>query len=266
MPFRIPASAWSAAPIAAVETRLRKLDGVLRSASRADGSVDLVRAKSLAGKDRYVSLLVSEVRKGGGGSTLTPAQARAEFETLQRAVATARAYDANSDGKLDFFETVEFDQHPERRQDHAARELILRAAEPVDIRQGEVRLSKETNSLPARLDAEKRITQLAEFNAATPEGAEALKWAMRREIALGHSASWEKSPVFDAVNYSERDWRAYIPFLGRKRLKGRGHLSNAELEARFGPLKAYSERTAREVNSLLLMDYKTGFLAGKDLP
>lgn len=266
MPFRTPASAWPATPIADVERRLRQFDGVLRSSTRADGAVDLVKAKALAGKDRYVSLLVSEVRQGREGSTLTPAQAQAEFLALQTALSSARRYDTNGDGKLNYQETVDFDQRAERKPDAAARQLVLRAAEPTDLKQGDVRMSKETSSKQARLDAEKRITELAEFHAATPEGAEALKWAMRLEVARGSGTTWKKSPVFDAINHSETDWRAFIPYLGAKYLKGRGHLSNGELEARFGPLKAFSERTAKEVNSLLLMDYRTGFLAGKDLP
>lgn len=255
MPTIVPS--WST-PVSDVQARLRKLETVLKGAERADGSVDLQKARQLAGKDIGLMDLVRSVRVDREKTLLGPADAKRAFMELQVAIQTAPDKDFNHDGKLGFRELPFYD-----RSDDPAQRLIFRAAMPVETRDGERPRPRVQMSLAARREAEQVITQTASFHAASPLGAEALAWSMRLDIAQGMDI---KDPiVFDAVNFSESDWRAKLPLIGKHYL-GRGHLSDKELTTRFGDLQSYVEKTRAAVNGALMMDYQSEFLAGVDLP
>lgn len=247
---------WST-PIADVERSLKRLEATLTAAKKPDGSVALDKAKALAGSDARLGDLVQAVRTSRERPTLTPPEARRAFLELQVALRSARDLDADHDGRLGFRE-VAF----RTGSDDLAERLVARAAIPLETSDGERPRARVALSLEARREAEKIISETAKFHAATPLGAEALAWDMRLRVVEGFDV--KGGIVFDAVNFSESDWRAKLPLLG-KRYRGEGHLSDKELQARFGDLGAYVEKTKAAVNALLLMDYASGFLAGKDL-
>lgn len=245
-------------PIAVVDQRLRKLQDVLEQSKAPDGSVDLRKAKALAGTDQQVSLLVHRIRWSDESSALTPEQARRQFMELQSAIQSTSAMDHDQDGKLGYEEL------PHSYSDDKSAMLVRHAASPKEITY-ERPTPRAFLSLEARRYAEEKISALAEHHAATPEGREALKWAMRLDLARGFDV--DNRQILDPIIYSEKSWQRHLPFIGRQYREGRGHLSDQELEARYGPdLAAYVERTKARVNQHLLMDYETEFLAGKDLP
>jgi len=257
-PVSASKSNWSVT-VADAQKRLKKLDEVLRGAQRVDGSVDLVKAKALAGKDFPVSALIDAARPDRFSPNLSAEQARSAFVELQRALQSAPQADTNRDGQIGYDErwslSVSGDQ---------AKQLVNTAATAGLPQPGEKPAMQSFNSVAARQGAEARISAVAEWHAQTPEGAEALKWSMRRDLVDGMNP--HDPALFDAVNHSETGWQARIPLFGKKSREGRGHLSNAELEARFGNLEQFSARTAREVNDRVLMDYQREYLTGKDLP
>ncbi|MBK7865099.1 MAG: hypothetical protein IPJ65_42180 [Archangiaceae bacterium] len=245
-------------PVSSVENRLSRFEQVLSASKRADSGVDLREAKVRAGTDLKVTDLIRTVRVGVDSSALTPAQATRAFLELQTAIATAQGYDADGDGSLDFHELAFFDT-----SDDLARRLVFSAAVPVESTDGRTLRPRVALSLEARREAERVITETAQFHGATPLGVEALTWSMRERVVEGFSL--EGGIVFDAVNYSETDWRAKLPLVGKK-YRGQGHLSDAELEKRFGDLATYIGKTRARVNERLMADYFTGYLAGSDLP
>lgn len=255
MPVTLPQ--WST-PVADVQRRLSKLGDVLTQARRPDGSVDLKQAKALAGRDVKLADLVQAVRTRWTETTLSPAEARRAFLELQTAVQTAKDYDADHDARLGYRELPFFDTH-----DDPARRLVFRAAAPLDTTDGRTARPRVALSREARAEAEEVITRTALFHAKTPLGAEALKWDMRLRVLEGYDV--RGGVVFDAVNFSESDWRAKLPLVGR-RWRGEGHLSDAELTKRFGDLATFVEKTKAQVNARVMMDYATEWLPGKDLP
>lgn len=252
---RVPS--WSTA-VSDVESRLAKLDDVLTRATQPDGSVDLKKAKALAGTDVVTADLVQTVRVDFERQALDEAEARRAFMELNVASSTARDRDANGDGRLGYRELW-----TARYSDDLAERLVYKAATPAELADGERAKPKVALSLEARREAEAVIVKTARFHAETPLGAEALAWDMRSRVVSGLDI--DDGIVFDAVNFSERDWRAKLPFIG-ERYRGQGHLSDAELTRRFGDLEAYVARKQAEVNARLMMDYASGFLAGSDLP
>ncbi len=249
---------WSS-PVADVESRLRKLDTVLHQAQRADGSVDLKKAKAMVGVDLRSADLLGVIRRDFTSTELSPAHARRAFMDLQTAISSAADLDTNRDGALGF---EELSWHPDN---DPATQLIARAALPVELSLHETPKPRVALSLDARREAEAVINATAQHHAATPAGAEAIKWEMRDRLSQGIDIT--SGMMFDAVNYSETNWKASIPFFGRKHREGQGHLSDKELQVRYGPdLGAYVEKTRAAINTRLMMDYERDFLAGKDLP
>jgi hypothetical protein len=249
--------AWST-PVVDIEKRLKKLESVLQGAKKPDGTIDMVKAKAAAGTDVRTADLLQSVRLNPGMPSLTEAQSRRAFLDLQTAVATAADFDRNKDGSVTFRELPMFydDSDPVKR-------LMFRAAKPLETRNGEDPSPRVQLSREARQEAERIITETARFHAQTPQGAEAMAWEMRMRITEGYDI---KDPiVFDAANFSESNWKAKLPFFGEK-YRGQGHLSDKELEKRFGNLSDYVARAKETVNTRLLLDYQTEYLAGKDLP
>lgn len=254
-PVNLPA--WST-PVVDVEKRLKKLETVLQGARKPDGTVDMVKARAAAGKDQHTAELLQTVRLNPSSPSLTAAEARRAFLDLQTAVQTAGDYDRNKDGGVTLRELPLFydDSDPVKR-------LVFRAAAPLETRNGEDPAPRVARSLAARREAEEVITRTARFHAQTPLGAEAMAWEMRQRVIQGYDI--QNPIVFDAANFAESDWKAKLPFVGHK-YRGQGHLSDQELEKRYGNLSEYIERTRAAVGSKLLLDYQTEYLAGKDLP
>ncbi|MBL8955635.1 MAG: hypothetical protein JNK82_32975 [Myxococcaceae bacterium] len=248
---------WSTA-VTDVEGRLAKLSDVLTRASQPDGSVDLKQAKALAGKDVITADLVQTVRVDFTRQALDAAEARRAFMELNIASTTAPDLDTNGDGRLGYRELA-----MGRRSDDLAERLVYKAAMPTELSDGERAKPRVALSREARREAEAVIMKTARFHAETPLGVEALAWDMRERVVSGLDIG--SAIVFDAVNFSERDWRAKLPLIG-ERYRGQGHLSDAELTQRFGDLEAFVARKQGEVNARLMMDYVAGFLAGSDLP
>lgn len=255
MPVTLPT--WSTS-VADVERRLSKLNDVLQQARRPDGGVELKTAKALAGRDVKLSDMVQAVRTSRTGTELSPAEARRAFLELQTAITTAKDSDANGDGRLGYGELPFFDG-----SDDLARRLVFRAAAPLDSMDGRTARPRVALSREARAEAEATITRTAEFHAKTALGVEALKWDMRLRVVEGFDV--RSGVVYDAVNFSETDWRAKLPLIG-ERYRGQGHLSDAELTRRFGDLSTFVARAKVEVNARLMMDYATAWLPGRDLP
>lgn len=253
----MPVQRW-ATPVSQVELRLRTLQDVLKQAQRPDGTVDLVAAKAIAGTNQEVSALVNQVRPSADSTAMTPDQARRQFMELQHAVRSAKELDHNRDGKLGFEEL------PYAYTDDWSKAMVMKAATPKELAH-ERPAPRIKLSLSARQDAEAKITALAEHHAATPEGKEALKWGLRLDLVRGTDVDDVK--LLDPIIYNEKSWQRFLPFVGREYREGKGHLSDEELRARYGPdLKTFANRAREQVNRHLLMNYESEFLAGKDLP
>ena len=217
----------------------------------------MAKAKKLAGTDQVVARLVSDIRWDKFSTALTPDQARRSFQELRQAIATFADHDHNADGKLGFEEV------PYGYADTKAQSLLLRAASPVNVVGGDSAAPRAWLSLEARREAETEIVSRATHHAKSPEGAEAIMWEMRLKVVEGMDVN---DPIInDPLIYTEKDWRRFLPFVGEKYGSGKGHLSNKELQVRYGgDLKAYVEQTKAKVESSLMMKYDD-FLAGVDL-
>jgi hypothetical protein len=247
---------WST-PLTQVEGRLRKLDQVLHAAQGVDGSVDLVKARKLAGTDQAVSRMVTGMRADRFGTSLKAEQAQRQFQELQQALSTVKDHDHNHDRKLGF------DEVPYAYSDSKAHRLLLEAAMPASVINGDTAAPRAWGSVDARVEAEKAITERATFHAATPLGAEAIKWEMRLSLVEGRDVN---DPIInDPINFTEKSWQRHLPVIGARH-RGQGHLSDKELVARYGNLNDYCRTASARVNAQLMMDYASEFLAGKDLP
>lgn len=251
----MPTTVTYSSSVTQVQSRLEKAKQVLEAAKAPDGSVDLIKAKALAGKDKGVSLLVDRVRGDQKLTGLSAKDAQVAFQNLQIALQSAPHRDADGDGRLSNRE-LPF-TYSEDRSDV----LLMRAAQPFDVTDQPC-----TYSLAARLEVEDTLEALATHHAATAEGAEALRWAMRDASTSGWNTV--DGPFSDAIKYSETSWKRFLPFVGERHASGKGHLSDAELKKYFrtDDLGAYAAVVKERVNARLLMDYQTKYLTGADLP
>lgn len=255
---------WTS-PLSDVQQRLEKLDGLLRQAQLADGSVDLVRARELAGTDTAVSRLVTQLRWSDDSgfdmpsleTTLTPEQAQAQFLELQNALKLAATLDTNGDRSLGYEEV------PFTLESSTAHDLVKQAATPIDRAWANQPAPAVTLSREARLEAERIITEIAHHHAETPAGAEALKWDMRLRLVQGIDVN--DFSLRATVDFAEFSWKRHLPGIGQRVLEAKGHLSDEELSRFLGTdLESFCAQQRVEVKAQLLMDYET-FLEAPDL-
>ncbi len=247
----------SSTTVAEAQRRLSKLDELVKTAQAPDGSVDLVRVRQLAGSDRGVSRMVTDLKWDRERTTLSPAELKQQFLQLQQAISSIGAHDANGDGKLGFSEVPY--SHPDTR----AQSLMMRASLPLELSWTESATPRQFVSLQARREMDGVIVERAAHHAATPAGQEALKWAMRLSLAEG--AGLDHFRMTDVINFAETSWQKNLPFIGEKHRSGKGHLSDGELKGYLGKdLAAYPAYAQERIRAVLLMDYPA-FLAGTDL-
>lgn len=138
-----------------------------------------------------------------------------------------------------------------------------------------------------RQSLEESFKAIAEYHAATPQGAEAIMWAYRESFsalqgpaasglvarvdgtheleqnsATSLRAKWDMS---EALKNAETSLLRFVPFL-KEGATGKGHLSDAEVRAfvKADDLAQFSASRSAAFEKKLGVDYQ-GWLAGKDL-
>lgn len=130
-------------------------------------------------------------------------------------------------------------------------------------------VAKTAYQRDARQNVSEQIDRVAEHHAATPRGAEAIKWAFRAMVSSPDPKvrfqAWEQD---EALKNAETSWLTAIPLFGvsRRAKDAQGHLSDAEVSKHFGApdLDAFIAKKKAEAQGQA--GKWEDYLAGKDLP
>lgn len=265
-----------------VETRRGTVNvAKLEKAVMNSGDVVARRALGII-KDEYGRTVRRYVSSCGGSrtrvshqedpKTLKAAEVKSVIEALIDAKKKVKDFDVDGDGKIT---RDEYDDISGCGSDLATR-LVDRAVEGKISEYEDLldewhdRLIDTHDSIDERVDLDAEISSVASFHAKAKSGAEALEWAFR-DLATADDPE-AVSEMDDVLTRAETTGRSPLVRMlsGDVRPNGsrkRGHLGNAEIKLLLGVtnLAVYSRNKRAEIAERVGGDYKSYYLAGKDL-